>query len=80
MNDLLKLKLAVTIIINYYYKSDKMKIVFDSFKKMIKIDIKENINFDKSTQKICLISDIQFSIILIKIKIERNIDLIYFYS
>ena len=77
MNDLLKLILAITIIINYYYNSNKTKSIFDNSEKMIKIDIKKSIDLDKSTRKIYLIFDIRFFIVLIKIK--KNIDFVYFY-
>ena len=45
MNGLLKI-LIISIIIDYYYNYDK---VFNNPEKMIKIDIKNNIDFDKMT-------------------------------
>ena len=68
--------LVVIIMINCYYNFNKTKSIFDNFKKMIEIDIKRNINFDKSIRKIYLISDVRFFVILIKI--EKNINLAYF--
>ena len=65
----------ITTIINYYYNFNKMKSIFNNFKKMIKIDIKK-INFNKLTRKIYLIFNVRFFIILIKI--EKNINFIYF--
>lgn len=44
---------------------------------MTKIDIKKNINFNKLTRKIYLIFNVRFFVILIKI--EKNINIIYFY-
>ena len=34
--------------INFYYNFNKMKIVSNSFKKIVEINIKKNIDFDKS--------------------------------
>ena len=43
INDLLKVP-TISIITNYYYNSSK---VFNSLEKIMEIDIKNNINFDK---------------------------------
>ena len=80
MNDLLKLKFVMTIMIDCYYNFNKMKTVSNNSEKMIKIDMKKNINLDKSARKICLIFNVRFFIILIEIEIKRNIDFAYLYS
>ena len=76
----MKLIFTITIIINYYYNFNKTKTIFNNFKKMIKINMKKSINLNKSTRKIYLIFNIRFSIILIEIKIEKNINFVYLYS
>ena len=70
--------LIMTIMINYYYNFNKTKSVFNNFEKVIKINIKKNIDLDKSTRKIYLIFNVRLSVTLIEI--EKNINFIYLYS